>query len=180
MSTKYFNSLGDYANELKKMQQSISPQNRKSWLKRCMGETIRDLIYVSFYAGKDGDGNQWVSSSANTKFGGRFAASYNIRPSEEEVTADKVRLTDEGTLRDSYKILTYDADEVTVGPKGDRNINIATRAESIWGNAIAGWGKFRERVALLEINKVWEHFANGVPLSRIRKPNYRASGSGLS
>jgi hypothetical protein len=63
---------------------------------------------------------------------------------------------------------------VTVGPQDERNVTIATVAETVWHNAIAGWGAFRERIAMIEINKAWEHFANGVPISRIRKPTVRA------
>jgi hypothetical protein len=174
MSTKYFSSMADYGRELQRMQQAISPANRQTWLRRCMGETIRDLIKVSFLAAKDGDRQPWKSSAAETQLGGRFSAAYKVRPSGDAVTGDKVRLTDTAELRGSYKILSASPDEVTVGPEGQRNVNIATRAETIWGNAIAGWGSFREQVAMIEINKVWEHFANGVPISRIRKPGLRA------
>ena len=174
MSTKYFNSMADYARELERMRQSMSPPNRQTWLRRVMGETIRDLIKVSFLAGKDGNKNRWMSSAAETQMGGRFAASYKKRPSGDVVTSDKVRLTDTAELRGSYKILAATPDEVTVGPEGDRNINIATRAETIWHNAIAGFGSFREQIVMIEVNKAWEHFANGIPISRIRKPNVRA------
>jgi len=174
MSTKYFNSMADYARELDRMRQSMSPANRQTWLRRVMGEAIRDLIKVTFLAGKDGNKNLWMSSATETQMGGRFAASYKQRPSGAEVTSDKVRLTDTAELRGSYKILAVSPDAVTVGPEGDRNINIATRAETIWHNAIAGWGSFREQVAMIEINKVWDHFANGIPISRIRKPQIRA------
>lgn len=156
------------------MQDSIGPEKRKSWLRRVMGETIRDLIKVSFLAGKDGSGNRWTSSAAATKFGDRFAEAYKVRPSGAEVTADKVRLTDTAELRGSYKILSCDPEQVTVGPNGERNITIATVAETVWHNAIAGWGNFRERIVMLEVNKAWDHFANGIPISRIRKPQIRA------
>jgi hypothetical protein len=171
---QYFNSLAEYGRHCEAMRQSMSPQNRQAWLRRVMGETIRELIKVSFLRGKDGNGALWTSSAAETKFGDRFAASYQTRPSGAEVTADKVRLTDTAELRGSYKILSCDPEQVTVGPKGERNITIATVAETIWHNAIAGWGNFREQVAMREINKVWEHFANGVPISRIRKSTVRA------
>jgi hypothetical protein len=184
MSTKYFNSMADYGRELERMRQSMSPANRQTWLRRVMGETIRDLIKVSFLAGKDGDKNRWTSSAARTKLGDRFAFGYYTRPSGAKVTSDKVRLTDTGALRDSYQILSATPDKVSVGPKGQRrnaigqfattNKKIATVAETVWGNAIAGFGSFREQVIMLELNKVWEHFANGIPISRIRKPNVRA------
>lgn len=184
MSTRYFASMSDFSRHLKSMEKSISPANRRQWLRHVMGETIRDLIKVSFLAGKDGDKNQWVSPSAQVQHGGRFSAAYKVRPSGDEVTADKVRLTDTGALRNSYQILTATPDEVSVGPKGQRrnaigqfattNKKIAEKAETAWHNAIAGWGSFREQVAMIEINKVWEHFANGVPISRIRKPGLRA------
>jgi hypothetical protein len=93
------------------------------------------------------------------------------------VTPDKIRLTDTGELRGSYKILAATADMVEVGPEGERNINIATRAETDWGNAIAGFGPeggFREQFFMLQVNKAWEHVMQGVPLSRIRKPRFRA------
>ena len=171
---QYFNSLAEYGRHCEAMRQSMSPQNRQAWLRRVMGETIRDLIKVSFLAGKGPDEARWMSSAPETKFGGRFAASYKTRPSGAEVTADKVRLTDTAELRGSYKILSCDPEQVTVGPNGERNIAIATVAETVWHNAIAGWGNFRERIAMIEINKAWEHFANGVPISRIRKPTVRA------
>jgi hypothetical protein len=174
MGTQYFNSLADYGRELERMRTSLSPANRQTWLRRVMGETIRDLIKVSFLAGKDGNKQRWMSSAPVTQAGGRFAASYKKRPSGAEVTSDKVRLTDTAELRGSYKILAVSPDAVTVGPEGDRNVTIATAAETIWHNAIAGWGSFREQVAMIEINKAWEHFANGIPISRIRKPNVRA------
>ncbi|OPZ04631.1 MAG: hypothetical protein BWZ08_02652 [candidate division BRC1 bacterium ADurb.BinA292] len=84
------------------------------------------------------------------------------------------RLTDTAELRGSYQILSVDSSQVTVGPRGERNKNIATRAETIWKNAIAGFGTFRERIVMLEVNKAWDHFANGIPISRIRKPQIRA------
>jgi len=171
---QYFNSLAEYGRHCEAMRQSMSPQNRQAWLRRVMGETIRDLIKVSFLAGKDGNGDRWTSSAAETKFGDRFSVAYKIRPSGAEVTADKVRLTDTAELRGSYQILSVDSSQVTVGPRGERNKNIATRAETIWKNAIAGFGTFRERIVMLEVNKAWDHFANGIPISRIRKPQIRA------
>jgi len=171
---QYFNSLAEYGRHCEAMRQSMSPQNRQAWLRRVMGETIRDLIKVSFLAGKDGNGDRWTSSAAETKFGDRFSVAYKIRPSGAEVTADKVRLTDTAELRGSYKILSCDPEQVTVGPRGERNKNIATRAETIWKNAIAGFGTFRDRIVMLEVNKAWDHFANGIPISRIRKPQIRA------
>ena len=156
------------------MKESIAPAHRKTWLSRVMGETIRDLIKVSFLAGKGLDQARWMSNAAETQAGGRFAASYKKRPSGAAVTADKVRLTDTAQLRGSYKVLSVDPDQVTVGPQDERNVTIATVAETVWHNAIAGWGAFRERIAMIEINKAWEHFANGVPISRIRKPTVRA------
>lgn len=174
MSTKYFNSMADYARECKRMQESIAPAHRKTWLSRVMGETIRDLIKVSFLAGKGPDEARWMSNAAETQAGGRFAASYKKRPSGNLVTPDKVRLTDTAELRGSYKVLSVDPDQVAVGPQGERNVTIATVAETVWQNAIAGWGRFREQVAMLEANKAWEHFANGIPISRIRKPTVRA------
>jgi hypothetical protein len=156
------------------MKESIAPAHRKTWLSRVMGETIRDLIKVSFLAGKGPDQARWMSNAAETQAGGRFAASYKKRPSGAAVTADKVRLTDTAQLRGSYKVLSVDPDQVTVGPQDERNATIATVAETVWHNAIAGWGAFRERIAMIEINKAWEHFANGVPISRIRKPTVRA------
>jgi len=166
--------MADYARECQRMKESIAPAHRKTWLSRVMGETIRDLIKVSFLAGKDGNGDRWTSSAAETKFGDRFSVAYKIRPSGAEVTADKVRLTDTAELRGSYQILSVDSSQVTVGPRGERNKNIATRAETIWKNAIAGFGTFRERIVMREVNKVWDHFANGIPISRIRKPQIRA------
>ena len=115
-----------------------------------------------------------MSNAAETQAGGRFAASYKKRPSGAAVTADKVRLTDTAQLRGSYKVLSVDPDQVTVGPQDERNVTIATVAETVWHNAIAGWGAFRERIAMIELNRVWEHFANGIPISRIRKPQIRA------
>jgi len=171
---QYFNSLAEYGRHCEAMRQSMSPQNRQAWLRRVMGETIRDLIKVSFLAGKGPDQARWMSNAAETQAGGRFAASYKKRPSGAAVTADKVRLTDTAQLRGSYKVLSVDPDQVTVGPNGERNITIATVAETVWHNAIAGWGNFRERIAMIEINKAWDHFANGIPISRIRKPQIRA------
>lgn len=170
----HFSDMASFSRHLKQMQNSIGPEKRKSWLQRVMGETIRDLIKVSFLAGKDGSGNRWTSSAAATKFGDRFAEAYKVRPSGAEVTADKVRLTDTAELRGSYQILSVDSSQVTVGPKGERNKTIAGAAETIWQNAIAGFGTFRERIVMIEVNKAWDHFANGVPISRIRKPQIRA------
>lgn len=174
MSTRYFNGMEEYNRHLREMARSATPGERKGWLQRVMGEAIRELIKVSFLAGKDPESNVWKSPADETQHGGRWAASYKKRPSGDAVTADRIRLTDTAELVKSYKVLSADADQVTVGPEGQRNVNIATRAETIWGNAIAGWGRFRERVAMLEVNRAWEHFVNGVPLSRIRKPNLRA------
>jgi hypothetical protein len=174
MGTMYFSDMASFSRHLKQMQDSIGPEKRKSWLQRVMGETIRDLIKVSFLAGKDGNGARWTSSAAETKFGDRFAESYKTRPSGAEVTADKVRLTDTAELRGSYQILSVDSEHVEVGPRGERNKNIALRAETIWRNAIAGFGTFRERIVMIEVNKAWDHFANGIPISRIRKPQIRA------
>ena len=156
------------------MKESIAPAHRKTWLSRVMGETIRDLIKVSFLAGKGPDQARWMSNAAETQAGGRFAASYKKRPSGAAVTADKVRLTDTAQLRGSYKVLSVDPDQVTVGPQDERNVTIATVAETVWHNAIAGWGAFRERIVMIEVNKAWDHFANGIPISRIRKPQIRA------
>jgi len=166
--------MADYARECQRMKESIAPAHRKTWLSRVMGETIRDLIKVSFLAGKGPDQARWMSNAAETQAGGRFAASYKKRPSGAAVTADKVRLTDTAQLRGSYKVLSVDPDQVTVGPQDERNVTIATVAETVWHNAIAGWGAFRERIAMIELNRVWEHFANGIPISRIRKPQIRA------
>jgi hypothetical protein len=166
--------MADYARECQRMKESIAPAHRKTWLSRVMGETIRDMIKLSFLAGKGPDQARWMSNAAETQAGGRFAASYKKRPSGAAVTADKVRLTDTAQLRGSYKVLSVDPDQVTVGPQDERNVTIATVAETVWHNAIAGWGAFRERIAMIELNRVWEHFANGIPISRIRKPTVRA------
>lgn len=174
MSTQFFNSMDALARNFSDMSKSVSKPERKTWLDRVMGETIRDLIKVSFLAAKDGDRQPWKSPSAEVQFGGKFAASYHVRPSGDEVTADKVRLTDTGQLRSSYKKESVDADHVTVAPEGDRNKKIAQAAEEKWHNRIAGWGEFREAIARIEIDKVWDHLARGVPISRIRKPTVRA------
>lgn len=171
--------MGDFSRYLRDMQRSISAIERAAWMNRVAGETIRDLIKASFLAGKDPEGELWRSPSDETQFNGRWAASYRKRPSGNAVSADKIRLTDTGELVRSYAVLEYDANHVTVGPQGERNENIATRAETDpseggWGNRIAGWSSFRERIMELEVRKVWEHFAAGVPISRIRKPSLRA------
>lgn len=176
-TTQHFHSMQDFARHMQDIARAADPPNRLAWLRRVMGESIRDMIKASFLAGKDPDGNPWKSSAAVTQHGGRFAASYHRRPSGAEVTADKSRLTDTAELRGSYKILSVDPDQVTVGPEGERNINIATRAETEWGNGIAGWGasgSFRERFATIEINKAWENMMQGIPLARIHKPSFRA------
>lgn len=174
MATQVFNSMSGFAKHLNDMAQAANPVHRRTWMDRVMGETIRDLIKASFLAAKDGDRNPWKSNAADTKFNGRFAASYKTRPSGDTVTADKVRLTDTAELRGSYRKLEVDADHVTVGPEGARNETIAKAAEEKWGNRIAGWGEFRESFARVEIDKVWDHVTRGIPISRIRKPGLRA------
>lgn len=177
MSTRTFHSLSDYARHMRACAYAAAPEHRLSFLRRVMGEVIRDFIKASFLTGKDPRGEKWQSNAAETQLGGRWAASYHRRPSGAPVSADKIRLTDTGELRESYNILRVTSDEVIVGPDSPRSINIALRAETVWGNAIAGWGPdggFRESFAMAEVNRAWEHMMNGVPLSRIRKPRLRA------
>lgn len=178
-STRYFTSMSQFSRHLRALERSMTAVQRTAWLRNVMGPTIRDLIRVSFLAGRAPEGELWKSPCDETQHNGRWSAKYVTRPSGAAVTADKIRLTDTGELSRSYSVLEYDAAHVTVGPAGDRNVSIATRAEAEpalggWGNAIAGWSRFRCAVAQREVTRAWEHIVSGVPLSRIRKPTLRA------
>lgn len=171
-----FNSMEAYRRELQRMAAAIGPEPRRRFLRRIVGETIVELIRASFTAGRDPEGNPWMSPTG----GGKFSPNYRVRPSGDAVTADKVRLSDTEQLKGSYKILSSSSEQVTVGPSGQRrglggkfattNKKIAHRAETSWNNVIAGFGRFRERVISLEIDAAWANYARGIPIDRIVKP----------
>ena len=160
----------DFLRQAKAIDDSI---NNSSWNKKVIGQAMIVNVQVGFLKGEDPEGKKWMSSAAKTKLGGKFAESYKKRPSDDSpVTASSLRLTDSGQLREHYDIVHYDKNDVVVGPVGERNINIATSAETRWGNTITGWGD--RGLAILDsiVRAVIDDIARG---KRIRSSGYVTS-----
>lgn len=155
------------------MAAALNQTERRTFLQRVVGESMRDMVKASFQGGRDPDGAPWMSTAEVTAYGGKFAASYKVRPSGATVSADKKRLTDTQELGRSYAITVANADMVEVGPEGERNIAIASRAEGDWQNKIVGWSAIRLQYVAAEIAEVFQKFTRGIPIGRIRKPNIR-------
>lgn len=163
----------DLDDDLRKQMEAMSPLKRKKFMRNIIGHAMYLVVKVRFLTGKGPDKKQWKSSSKKTKFGGRFSAAYNKRPSGRLVTASSLRLSDTGELRESYRVLKYDADSVEVGPlasgKGGIAQDIAEAAEENWENHIVGWDKVALDIVDMEIEKGLDLIARGINIDRTQK-----------
>ena len=141
ITTKPAIKLEDFEAEMGRLAKTFSPEEFKNGFMKDAAESILAGVDKSFKNQADPDGEAWDSPATERKFGGRFAASYNTRPSGAKVTSGSKRLQDTGQFRKSWKVLLLSAAKLMVGPSGRRNEDIASAAVYKWGNQIGGFGK---------------------------------------
>lgn len=105
------------------------------FLKDC-GRMMINVIRLRFATGSGPDGDKWLSTAANTKYGGRWSSRYTRHG---ELSSGSIRLFWTGELMRSFTELACDEDHVVIGPKGDIFETIADVASNRWGNEIVGW-----------------------------------------
>lgn len=116
----------------------------------------------------------WKSDSKETKFSGRFSASYHYRPSGAEVNASSIRMVDTTKFADCFNVLSVNANHVTVGPDVklyDKGEVIAERQEKI-GNHIVGFSPEINKALAEETQYYLDQIADGhlppaLPRSRL-------------
>lgn len=167
--------MANFADDLRRQADAMSGPERRGFM-RVMGEAMKTMVKASFLGGRDPDRLVWRSPSEDTQHGGRWSARY--RRASGGPSADSIRLKDSGALMRSYRVKSYDADQVTVGPPDDSLYEkIAERAETPkseggWGNDIVGWGYPRIQYADMQVRAVLDRVARGEKIGRIRLPNY--------
>ena len=134
---------------------------------------MTNMVVTRFARGGYEQKGDWKSASGHRKFQDRWSKSYNVRPSEDIVTPDKIRNVDTTTLSSNYRVLSADANQVTVGPnKTVRNpitntpiTKIAEREERI-GNHIVGFTREINTALAQETQYYLDRIAEG------REPPY--------
>ena len=162
----------DLDKDIRNQMNAMSDIKRRTFMKRVIGHAMYLIIQVRFLTAKGPDREVWKSSAADTKLGGKFAASYKKRPSGRPVSASSLRLSDTGEFKDSYRILKYSANDCEVGPlaggKGGKAKLIAERAENDWKNHITGWDRDALKIIDMEIEKGLDLIARGISIGRTR------------
>jgi len=173
MSVQYI-SARDIDKDIRRQMTAMSDIHRKKFMRHVIGNAMYLIVQVRFLTGKGPDRELWKSSAAETKFGGKFAASYKKRPSGRAVTSSSLRLSDTGELRDAFRVLQYSANHVEVGPttraKGGVAKKIAERAETDWKNHIVGWDRGAIKIMDMEIEKGLDLVARGISIDKTPKP----------
>ena len=113
--------------DMMNQRKALASVPRRRWVRKVIWPVMHNGVLIRYLTGKGPGGKVWKSASARTKFGGRWSADYDTRPSGDAVTPDKLRNVDTGELADSYHPIKMTADECIVGPRGKRNRDIATR-----------------------------------------------------
>ncbi len=161
--------------DMMEQQKALAATPRRRWVRKVIKPVMLNGVLVRFLTGKGPGGKIWKSASALTKMGGRWSAGYNKRPSGDMVTADKTRNVDTTELADSFRAIECTADKCKVGPRGERNRNIAKREAGI-GNMMVGWDTELKRACDQEMSAYAFQIAQGkeppyLPRSRIGKRN---------
>ena len=155
--------------DIKKQMRMLSNPVLKRFHSMVIAPAMVSIVKLRFLKGKGPNDIIWKSWSAVTKFSGRWSKRYNVRPSKNMVTADKIRNVDTKQLANSYKS-TSSSYGVVSGPKGKRNVLIAENEER-HGNFITGWDDHSIRIINAEIKE----FVNRMALGRFpqAKPKSR-------
>ena len=131
---------------------------------------MTNMVMTRFARGGYEKPGDWKSTgSGPTKFNDRWSEKYNTRPSGDEVSPDKIRDVDTGELANSYRVLSADANQVTVGPgktsHGGAGPKIAKREED-GGNHIVGFTREINTALAQETQYYLDRIAEG------REPPY--------
>ena len=128
-----FHQLGD---QIRQMAAALSPEAFEGEFMETAGRMMVNTIRLRFATGMGPDDVPWKSSAAETQHGGRWSAKY--KRSDKSLSAGSIRLFFTGAFMRSYTAEKTKT-KVTVGPKGDLFVKIATRAHDDWQNYIVGW-----------------------------------------
>lgn len=158
---------------------SLSDAQMQAFMERVIGHTMVNIVMMRFLRGQGPNGEQWMSIASDTKEGGRWAASYRIRPSGDEVTGDKIRLVDTKQLMNSYRVLSASADRVEVGPAGGRssgpsNEELAAIFEGKHQNIITGWDDESMNLIDLEMGEMLARVVLGEDITSVTPLESRA------
>ena len=183
-------NIAQLPDDIRQQVLKFAPTKRRRFMRKVVGPVMQGQIIVRFLRGGFTRAGDWKSMAAGAKkFSDRWSADYNERPSGDIVTPASIRNVDTGSgdsFANSYRVITADADSVTVGPgvtkKQGRAVKIAEREEN-GGNAITGFTT--ETIGALdrEMQAYLDAVANDreppyLPKSRIGKRGATASGFG--
>jgi hypothetical protein len=128
-----FNQLGAH---LRETARRLSKAQFEQELMPNAGRMMVNVIRMRFGIGSGPNRERWLSTARETKLGGRWSRPY--KRSDGSLNAGSIRLFFTGALMRSYTAVIQGT-RVIVGPRGQKFIDIATRALEKWGNIIAGW-----------------------------------------
>lgn len=159
---------------------ALSDAQMEAFMRKVVGHTMVNIVMMRFLRGQGPNGEQWMSIAADTKEGGRWAASYRIRPSGDVISSGSIRLVDTKQLMNSYKVVFSSADKVEVGPLAERAEGglsceeLAAIFEDKHHNIITGWDEESMNLIDLEVGEMLARVVLGEDISAITPLESRA------
>ncbi len=145
--------------DIKKQMRMLSKPVLKRFHSNVIAPAMVSIVKMRFLKGKGPKDIAWKSWAKVKKYSDRWSEKYKTRPSGNKVTPDKIRNVDTKELANSYKS-TASSSGVKTGPKGKRNIEIASREEK-HNNIITGWDNHSIRIINAEIKEFVNRMALG-------------------
>lgn len=165
------NGFKEMAVDLGLQANALNDSQMQAFMEKVVGHTMVNIVQMRFLRGAGPDNVQWLSIAADTKEGGRWAASYRIRPSGDEISSDKIRLLDTGQLMNSYKVLFASAERVEVGPITERNEGgisneeLAAVFQDKHKNLIVGWDEESAHLIDFEVREMLARVILGLDIT---------------